>query len=36
MKSTKIILQLPEKSRARPHGIAEDVLVKVDKLFFSD
>ncbi|XP_050885706.1 uncharacterized protein LOC127091186 [Lathyrus oleraceus] len=34
MKSTKMTLQLADKSRTRPHGIIEDVLIKVDKFFF--
>lgn len=34
MKSTKMTLQLADKSTTRPHGVAEDVLVKVDKFFF--
>ncbi|XP_050920467.1 uncharacterized protein LOC127138111 [Lathyrus oleraceus] len=34
MKSTKMTLQLVDKSITRPHGVAEDVLVKVDKFLF--
>lgn len=34
MKNTKMILQLSDKSITRPSGIAEDVLVKVDKFLF--
>ncbi|XP_039682975.1 uncharacterized protein [Medicago truncatula] len=34
MKLTRMTLQLADKSVARPMGIAEDVLVKVDKFVF--
>lgn len=34
MKSTRMTLQLPDKSITKPSCIAEDVLVKVDKFLF--
>jgi len=34
IKRTRITLQLADKSYAKPLGIAEDVLVKVDKFIF--
>jgi hypothetical protein len=34
MKLTRMTLQLADKSVPRPMGIAEDVLVKVDKFVF--
>src|ERR1051325_3921746 len=34
LKSTKMTLQLADKSITRPHGVALDLLVKVDKFFF--
>lgn len=32
---TKMTLQLADKSTTRPYRVAQDVLVKVDKFFFS-
>jgi hypothetical protein len=34
IKSIQMTLQLADKSTTHPHGVAQDVLVKVDKLFF--
>ncbi|XP_058725541.1 uncharacterized protein LOC131596820 [Vicia villosa] len=34
MKDTRMTLQLADKSTTRPYGIAEDLLVKVDKFLF--
>ncbi|KAI5447937.1 hypothetical protein KIW84_015399 [Lathyrus oleraceus] len=34
IKSIRMTLQLADKSTTHPHGIAQDVLVKVDKFFF--
>ncbi|XP_043696755.1 uncharacterized protein LOC122647429 [Telopea speciosissima] len=34
LKSIKVILQLADRSMKRPHGLLEDVLVKVDDLYF--
>ena len=34
MKSTKMTLQLADKSISCPYGVAQDLLVKVDKFFF--
>ena len=34
MKSTKMTLQLADKSITRPYGVAQDLLVKVDNFFF--
>ncbi|XP_043699736.1 uncharacterized protein LOC122650380 [Telopea speciosissima] len=34
LKSTEVILQLTDRSMKRPHGLLEDVLVKVDDLYF--
>src|ERR1043165_9832081 len=34
LKSTKMMLQLADKSITRPHGVALDLFVKVDKFFF--
>ncbi|XP_043717595.1 uncharacterized protein LOC122665506 [Telopea speciosissima] len=34
LKSTEVILQLADRSVKRPHGLLEDVLVKVDDLYF--
>ncbi|XP_043717572.1 uncharacterized protein LOC122665485 [Telopea speciosissima] len=36
LKSTKVILQLANRSVKRPHGLLEDVLVKVDDYFLVD
>ena len=33
-KSTTMILQLADKSRTRPHGVVEDVLLKVENFLF--
>ncbi|KAL5835326.1 hypothetical protein ACOSQ4_014823 [Xanthoceras sorbifolium] len=35
IKATNVTLQLADHSVKYPHGIIEDVLVKVDKLYFS-
>ncbi|XP_050908015.1 uncharacterized protein LOC127121600 [Lathyrus oleraceus] len=35
IKSTKMTLQLADNSITRPHGVGEDVLVKMDKVLFS-
>ena len=34
MKATNISLQLADHSIKKPHGVIEDVLVKVDKFIF--
>jgi hypothetical protein len=34
LKPTSITLQLADRSMKRPRGIIEDVLIKVDKLYF--
>src|ERR1044072_9579962 len=34
LKPTKMTLQLADKSITLPHGVALDLLVKVDKFFF--
>ncbi|KAI5391416.1 hypothetical protein KIW84_076284 [Lathyrus oleraceus] len=34
IKSIRMTLQLADKSTTHPHGVAQDVLVKVDKFFF--
>ncbi|XP_058784877.1 uncharacterized protein LOC131659743 [Vicia villosa] len=34
LKATRMTLQLADKSTTRPYGVAEDLLVKVDKLLF--
>lgn len=34
IKSIQMILQLADKSTTRPHGVVEDVLVKVGKFLF--
>jgi hypothetical protein len=34
MKAIRMTLQLADKSTTHPHGLAQDVLVKVDKFFF--
>ncbi|XP_050920372.1 uncharacterized protein LOC127138009 [Lathyrus oleraceus] len=34
LKTTRMTLQLANKSITRPHGVAEDVLVKMDKFLF--
>ncbi|XP_043725725.1 uncharacterized protein LOC122672296 [Telopea speciosissima] len=34
LKSTEVILQLADRSMKRPRGLLEDVLVKVDDLYF--
>ena len=34
IKSTKMTLQLADKSTTSPYGVAQDMLVKVDKFFF--
>src|SRR3954470_4209847 len=35
MKSTRITLQLADKSTTLPYGVAQDMLVKVDKFLFT-
>jgi hypothetical protein len=35
LKPTSITLQLADRSIKRPRGIIEDVLIKVDKFYFS-
>ncbi|XP_058725841.1 uncharacterized protein LOC131597148 [Vicia villosa] len=35
MKSTRMTLQLADKSTTLPHGVTQDMLVKVDKFLFS-
>ena len=35
LKSTSVILQLADRSIKAPRGIIEDVLVKVEKFYFS-
>ncbi|XP_050915297.1 uncharacterized protein LOC127130308 [Lathyrus oleraceus] len=34
LKTTRMTLQLADKSITRPHGVSKDVLVKVDKFLF--
>jgi hypothetical protein len=34
LKPTSMTLQLADRSMKRPRGIIEDVLIKVDKLYF--
>ena len=34
LKAIRMTLQLADKSTTHPHGLAQDVLVKVDKFFF--
>ncbi|XP_058762566.1 uncharacterized protein LOC131635948 [Vicia villosa] len=34
LKATRMTLQLADKSTTRPYGVAEDLLVKVDKFLF--
>ncbi|XP_058741475.1 uncharacterized protein LOC131613854 [Vicia villosa] len=34
MKSTRMTLQLADKSTTLPHGVAQDMLIKVDKFLF--
>jgi hypothetical protein len=35
LKPTMVMLQLVDRSMKRPRGIIEDVLIKVDKFYFS-
>jgi hypothetical protein len=35
LKPTMVMLQLADRSMKRPRGIIEDVLIKVDKFYFS-